>query len=140
MVRIPSPSSRGGTAIRLSIFDVAWASVSPLLALYFRDANIFLHGDVATIGLCALVCSGLSIVALLVFRVGDGVACYFSVHDALDVLKAVVFAELMTCGVLFSLTRLDGIPRSTPIIHALVVSVRPTAPSKCLSRMRSCAR
>jgi lipopolysaccharide/colanic/teichoic acid biosynthesis glycosyltransferase len=122
MVRIPSPSSRGAVAIRLSVFDVAWASISPLLALYFRDANVFLHGDVATIGLYALVCSGFSLVALLVFRVGDGVASYFSVHDALDVLKAVVFAELMTCGILFSLTRLDGIPRSTPIIHALVLA------------------
>jgi lipopolysaccharide/colanic/teichoic acid biosynthesis glycosyltransferase len=60
--------------------------------------------------------------AFLVFRIGDGVTCYFSVHDALDVLKAVVLAELMTCVVLFSLTRLEGIPRSTPIIHALVLA------------------
>jgi lipopolysaccharide/colanic/teichoic acid biosynthesis glycosyltransferase len=122
MVRIPSPSSRGAFAFRLSVFDVAWALISPFLALYVRDANLFLHWDLATIGLYALVCAGFSLVAFFVFRVGDGVIRYFSVHDALDVLKAVAFAELMTCGVLFSLTRLEGVPRSTPIIHALVLA------------------
>jgi FlaA1/EpsC-like NDP-sugar epimerase len=122
MMRIPSPSSRGALAFHLSVFDVAWACISPLLALYVRDANIFLYGDPATIGLYVLVCAGFSLVAFLVFRVGDGVTSYFSVCDALDVSKAVVFAELMTCAVLFSLTRLEGIPRSTPIIHALVLA------------------
>jgi len=39
--------------------------------------------------------------------------------DALDVSKAVIAAELLSCATLFSLTRLEGIPRSTPIIHAL---------------------
>ena len=122
MMRIPSPSSRGALAVRLSIFDTAWAFCCPLLGLYFRDANIFVNADVATIGLYCLVCAGFSVIAFLVFRVGDGVTSYFSVHDALDVLKAVVSAELMTCVVLFSLTRLEGIPRSTPIIHALILA------------------
>src|ERR1700694_2564063 len=122
MMRIPSPSSRGALAVRLSIFDTAWAFACPLLGLYLRDANIFLHSDVATIGLYCLVCAGFSVIAFFVFRVGDGITSYFSVHDALDVLKAVVSAELMTCVVLFSLTRLEGIPRSTPIIHALILA------------------
>ena len=46
----------------------------------------------------------------------------FSVHDALDVAKAVMFSEFVTTLVLFSFTRLDGIPRSTPVIHALLLA------------------
>jgi lipopolysaccharide/colanic/teichoic acid biosynthesis glycosyltransferase len=121
-MRIPSPSSRSALTARLSMFDVAWACVSPLLALYIRDADIFLRDDLATIGWYSLVCAGFSLIAFLIFRIGDGLTRYFSVHDALDVLKAVVFAELMTSVVLFSLAHLEGIPRSAPIIHALVLA------------------
>ena len=46
---------------------------------------------------------------------------YFSVLDAIDVSKAVVAAAFTTYVVLFSVTRLDGIPRTTPIIHALIL-------------------
>jgi lipopolysaccharide/colanic/teichoic acid biosynthesis glycosyltransferase len=69
-----------------------------------------------------LLSAGLSIVAFFAFRIQDGMARYFTVHDALDVVKAVLFSELVTCVVLFTITRLDGIPRSTPLIHALVLT------------------
>ena len=46
----------------------------------------------------------------------------FSVNDALDVAKAVLLSEFFTYLALFSLTRLDGIPRSTPLIHALLLT------------------
>jgi hypothetical protein len=35
---------------------------------------------------------------------------------------------------------LDGDPERTEAHLPMIVSVRPTAPSTCLSRMRSCAR
>ena len=116
------PLHRALLLLRVSIFDFTWAFVSPLLGLYFRDSNIYLHTDLAAVGLYCLVCAGSSLIAFLIFRVGDGVTRYFSVHDALEVLKAVVLAELVTCVVLFSLTRLEGIPWSTPIIHALILA------------------
>ena len=63
-----------------------------------------------------------SLVAFLVFRTRDGMTHLFSVNDALDVAKAVLLSEFFTCLALFSLTRLDGIPRSTPLIHALLLT------------------
>ena len=36
--------------------------------------------------------------------------------------EAVLFAELMTCAALFTLRRLDGIPRSMPLIHGLLLA------------------
>jgi FlaA1/EpsC-like NDP-sugar epimerase len=60
-------------------------------------------------------------VGFFIFRVQDGMERYFSVHDVLDIAKAVVFAEFATCVILFSLTRLDGIPRSMPLVHGLLL-------------------
>src|ERR1700681_2909360 len=121
MVRVPSPTSRGAIVPRLSPFDMTWAFASPLLALYFRDADIYSNGGFTIISWYCAACLSCSLIAFLIFRIGDGVTSYFSVHDALVVLKAVVLAELMICALLFSLTRLEGIPRSVPVIHALVL-------------------
>jgi FlaA1/EpsC-like NDP-sugar epimerase len=47
---------------------------------------------------------------------------YFSVRDALDIAEAALFTELMTFVLLFTLTRLDGIPRSMPLTHGLLLA------------------
>ena len=36
-MRVHSPTSRSGSRIYLSIWDLFWALVSPILALYLRD-------------------------------------------------------------------------------------------------------
>src|SRR5260370_19420461 len=47
---------------------------------------------------------------------------YFSVHEALDIADAALFTELMTFVSLFTLTRLEGIPRSMPLTHGLLLA------------------
>jgi lipopolysaccharide/colanic/teichoic acid biosynthesis glycosyltransferase len=121
-MRVLVPSSRGSFQLRLSVFDVLWAAASPLLALYLSSAYILYNND--GVWLAILYCSisfTFSLIFFLVFRIRDGMAGHFSVHDAMAVTKAVLFAELITSPVLFTLTRLEGIPRSTPIIHALIL-------------------
>src|SRR5262249_21190152 len=66
--------------------------------------------------------SSFALAGFLTFRLGDVSSHHFSVHDVLNVLKAVVVSELATSVVLFPFTRLEGIPRSTPLIHALVLA------------------
>jgi hypothetical protein len=39
-VRVRSPTSRSGSRIYLSIWDLFWALVSPILALYLRDVDV----------------------------------------------------------------------------------------------------
>lgn len=115
------PSSRGSFGIRLSLFDFGWAVVSPLLALYVRDAPALSYeGLLPTFLYCSLSVI-FSIIAFSAFRIHAGMTRYFSVLDAIDVTKAVVTAALTTYVVGFMLTRLDGIPRTTPIIHALIM-------------------
>ena len=66
-----------------------------------------------------------SLVAFLVFRLHDGISRYFSVHDALDILKAAVVSQLLTTVVLFAFTRLDGIPRSDADHSSVDIGHRP---------------
>jgi lipopolysaccharide/colanic/teichoic acid biosynthesis glycosyltransferase len=121
-MRIKSPSSRASFRVHLSAFDVLWAAASPFLALYLRDAYILSAkgASIALIYCClSLICS---IIAFLMFRLSNGVSRYFSVHDALNVVKAVLAAWLMSSLVLFTFNRLDGIPRSTPVLQVLIMA------------------
>jgi lipopolysaccharide/colanic/teichoic acid biosynthesis glycosyltransferase len=121
-MRNGSPSSRVSFGLRLPIFDVFWASASPYLALLVRDAPILVHGNARDVALYCFISLTFSLIGFLAFRVGDAMAHSFSVQDAMDIAKAVAFTELMTGTVVFALTRLDGIPRSTPLIHALILA------------------
>jgi lipopolysaccharide/colanic/teichoic acid biosynthesis glycosyltransferase len=121
-MRVPSPSSRSGTRIYLSFWDLFWAVISPAGALYLRDPDIVFRVDWNVLGYYWLFSSGFALVAFFAFRLQDGMTRYFSVHEALDIAEAVLFAELMTFAVLFTLTRLDGIPRSMPLVHGLLLA------------------
>ena len=117
----PLPSSRSAIRIRFHGFDFFWALVSPLLALELTNAYALdeHNGLASAITFCVILFST-SAFALIVFRVHGGVARYFSVHDALVIGKAVIVTELMGFIILFTATRLEGIPRSAPIVHALL--------------------
>jgi lipopolysaccharide/colanic/teichoic acid biosynthesis glycosyltransferase len=121
-MRVPSPSSRSGSRIYLSLWDVIWALASPILALYLRDASIFIQADWRVAAYYCLLSSGFTLLAFFAFRLQDGMTRYFSAHELLDIVEAVLFAQFMTGGVLFTLTRLDGIPRSTPLINGLLLA------------------
>jgi len=63
-----------------------------------------------------------SLFAFQAFRISTVIPHYISVVDVIGLAKAVVFAELVTATVLFVATRLDGIPRSVPVIHAVILA------------------
>jgi len=121
-MRVPSPTSRSGNRVYLSLWDLFWALVSPILALALRDSSILIRPDWGAVLFYWALSSGFALLAFFALRLQDGMTRYFSVHEALDIAEAVLFAELMTCGALFTLTRLDGIPRSMPLIHGVVLA------------------
>jgi lipopolysaccharide/colanic/teichoic acid biosynthesis glycosyltransferase len=121
-MRMHSPTSRSGSRTYLSMWDLFWALVSPLLALYLRDIDIQSHADWSALVCYWVLSAGFAIIAFFAFRLQDGMTRYFSVHEALDIVEAVLFAELMSFAVLFTLTRLDGIPRSIPLVHGLLLA------------------
>jgi lipopolysaccharide/colanic/teichoic acid biosynthesis glycosyltransferase len=109
--------------IQYSLFDVALAALAPLLALSLRNAPVLNwseQGLMSAGGYCVLSLV-FSLVAFSVFRIHSAIPRYLSIDDIVVVAKAVLVGEFLTCAVLFTVTRLDGIPRSTPAIHALVL-------------------
>lgn len=83
----------------------------------WKGSRIQSNADWSVLVYYWVLSAGFAIVEFFAFRLQDGMTRYFSAHEALDIAEAVLFAELMTFAVLFTLTRLDGIPRSIPLVH-----------------------
>src|SRR5262245_14948253 len=122
MTSVPSPTSRSGRRVHLlTIWDLSWILVTPGLALYLREAEVLTHGDWVAIGQYWAISVGFAVLAFYSFRLQDGANRNFSVQEAIDILEAVLFTELMTLALLFTISRLDGIPRTTPLAHGLLL-------------------
>jgi lipopolysaccharide/colanic/teichoic acid biosynthesis glycosyltransferase len=79
------------------------------------------NGDWISVGNYALLSLVFSLIAFQVLRINGIIARYMSVTDLLTIAKAVLAGELMTATVMFTVTRLEGMPRSVPAIHALIL-------------------
>jgi lipopolysaccharide/colanic/teichoic acid biosynthesis glycosyltransferase len=120
-VRVHSPSSHARISVRLSPLDVAVAALAPILALNLRHAILWPDAvDSSVVSYC-LASFSFSLIAFAAFRIHGGIPRYLSLRDLVDLTFAVVAAELMTCVALFTFTRLEGIPRSVPAIHMLIL-------------------
>ena len=102
---------------------MALAAGSPFAALYLRNADLVSNGDWISAGSYSLVSLAFSLIAFQVLGIGSTIPRYISESDLRNIAKAVLASEVMTATVLFTLTRLEGIPRSVPAIHALILGV-----------------
>src|SRR5258708_9156644 len=119
---VPSPTSRRKRRIDVPIWDAVWALASSLLALWLGDALILTQHDwIAQVIYCALS-TGFAVGAYIAFGLRSTVSQHLSAHEVLDIAEAVLFAQLLTYGLLFTLTRLDGIARSVPLYHGLLLA------------------
>ena len=121
-MRVPSPTSRSQNRVYLSLWDLSWAIGSPLLALYLRDPEIFSHTNLSAIGYYWVLAAVFAIVAFSAFKIQDNMTPYFSVHEAIDIIETVLFVELLTFISLFTINRFDGIPRSIPLTHGVLLA------------------
>ena len=121
-MRVPSPTSRSGKRVYLSLWDLTWAVGSPLLALYLRDPEIFSRTDLSAIGYYWALAAGFAVLAFFAFKIHDNMTPYFSVHEAIDIVETVLFVELLTFVSLFSINHFDGIPRSIPLTHGVLLA------------------
>jgi lipopolysaccharide/colanic/teichoic acid biosynthesis glycosyltransferase len=121
-MRVPVPTSRAARRVHLSAWDLIWAVVCPFLALYLRDALALADGNWGAVISYWALSTSFTLLAFYIFRIHDEMAHYFSIHNTIDIARAVILAVLLTCMALFVLNRLDGIPRSTPIIHGLLLA------------------
>src|SRR3984885_7856455 len=121
-MRVPSPTSRSRKRVYLSLWDLTWAVGSPLLALYLRDPEIFSRTDLSAIGYYWALAAAFAVLAFFAFKIQDNMTPYFSVHEAIDIVETVLFVELLTFISLFTVNRFDGIPRSIPLTHGLLLA------------------
>jgi lipopolysaccharide/colanic/teichoic acid biosynthesis glycosyltransferase len=120
-----SPTSRNRIRLRLAPYDVICALAAPFAALAMRDPKLLTLGDWSDGPTPPYIFAAAAVVAALVsflaFRLSDGMSRFFSVHDVISVSGAVTTTVAATSVALFTFTRLDGIPRSTPLIYAFVL-------------------
>jgi lipopolysaccharide/colanic/teichoic acid biosynthesis glycosyltransferase len=123
-MRLRSPTSKTKFRVKLATTDVFWAIVSPFVAVWLRDPILLETGDVVgqfpPAYQYAFVTIFCGLISLLLFRVGDGMSHFFSVHEVLAVCCAVGTSATTSSATVFVLNRLDTVPRSTPAIYVLV--------------------
>lgn len=96
-----------------------------MIALALRDPDLLEPGrfpqEIPPTYLFVFVAFLCAVPSLLLFRVSDGLSHLFSIQDALALCAAVAVAVASSSLILFVFTRLEGIPRSTPLIYGLVL-------------------
>jgi lipopolysaccharide/colanic/teichoic acid biosynthesis glycosyltransferase len=116
------PSSKSSLTRRLAIDDLLVAFFAPLLAFWLREAPFPADGQLEpyVIYLGAAIC--FSAWFFVQFRLAHGLPEFFSLHDALQIVRASGCAATATVVLLFTLTRLELIPRSIPPLHFLTLT------------------
>jgi len=107
------------------MFDAVWIAAAPFAALALRDESL-LRFDLASPGVreaCqyALITIVCALPAAAAFRLRDGLSRDFAFVDVWAILGAAGVASSASTAVIFSINRLDYIPRSTPLIYAMVL-------------------
>ena len=125
-MRPSAPTSKSRFLWRLTPFDILWAIAAPFIALALRDPAL-LNFDVGHDILphsyqYAVFTIAFAIPVFLFFRLSDGMSRFFSDHDLWSVTGATLTIVAGTSATLFVINRLDGVPRSTPLIYGLVLA------------------
>jgi lipopolysaccharide/colanic/teichoic acid biosynthesis glycosyltransferase len=105
--------------------DAVWVTVAPFVALALRD-DALLRFDLRSAGSLevyqyALITIACALPAVALFRLGDGLSRDFAFSDLWAVLAAAGVAASASAAFAFTINRLDYIPRSTPLIYAIVL-------------------
>lgn len=116
------PTSRATSPIKLSYADAAAAILAPFAARLLRDLDAY---AVQEIGFYAAVTAATSLISLAYFRVGGILGDYLCTADVRRIGKAALVGVLAGVLVIFTVNRLDQIPRSIPILHIAVLIALP---------------
>src|SRR3984893_7785838 len=103
------PTSRAKRRYSVGLPEVCCATVAPWLALALRDTRLF---EPVWIEQTAIFCG----IALIV-----GISIFFNISasDETSIFRCAFLTSTITSILAFLIPRLDGIPRSVPVIHFL---------------------
>lgn len=124
-MRFSLPSSLPRPIFGIAFFDIFWLVMSPFLALWLRGDNLLDLSNISIISsptyeyvLLTVVCG---LPSFLFFRINNGLVHLCTSKDIYSVFSAVSVSVLVSSYVVFSLSRLDGIPRSIPLLYGLIL-------------------
>ncbi len=113
----------------IATHDTAMAGAAFLLALCLRlGDDISAYTGMDNLILSALLCSSVSFGIFYVMKLYRGLWRYASTPDLIAIIKSVTVATLLFYLTLFLVNRLEGIPRSVPFIHWLLLLAMLGAP------------
>jgi lipopolysaccharide/colanic/teichoic acid biosynthesis glycosyltransferase len=116
------PSLKSTLSRRLLMLDSAAALLAPIIAFWLRDGSVFARVNPMAVVVYVGAATFLSIFFFVHFRAAHGLAKFFSFYDAIQIAKASTCAVAATAVMLFTLTRLEEIPRSIVPIHFLILT------------------
>lgn len=114
------PSSISKPFLQVRAMDVGVAALAPIVSVLLRNPDVFIRDQYSGV-LFSLVAFATTLIVFVHFRIGTDLARFFAPSDVQRILKASLAAGALTAAILFVATRLDGIPRSLPVIHVGVL-------------------
>ncbi|HUN98729.1 MAG TPA: sugar transferase, partial [Bradyrhizobium sp.] len=118
-LRLKGPASHARVLSRVALLDVVWGGLSPVAAFLLRD------GAIKSPDAVAAYC-GISFLAALCifqwFQTSSPISKYFSIRDALDLLKACIVTVAVSAVLGFVVTRLQAAPRSIPVLQFILLT------------------
>jgi lipopolysaccharide/colanic/teichoic acid biosynthesis glycosyltransferase len=126
-MRVSTPSSKTRKYLRLSPLDLTLLFVSPFLSLAIRGPEFIepanFPASLPPTYEYALLTFLTSLPFFLFFRASDSVSHFFSARDILSIAAATLCSVATSVYTVFSLNRLEGVPRTVPVIYGLILIV-----------------
>ncbi|MEX0814135.1 MAG: nucleoside-diphosphate sugar epimerase/dehydratase [Dongiaceae bacterium] len=117
---VPSPFLSARSAVAF-VHDVAMAAASFVLALYLRLGGRMFDYMGDTLLWAAAIFAAIAAAVFWAVGLYRGVWRYASMNDLLAIVRGVTLTILVFLPVMFMLSRLEGVPRSTLAINWLVL-------------------
>jgi lipopolysaccharide/colanic/teichoic acid biosynthesis glycosyltransferase len=117
-----TPSSITYLAYRVRGFDVAIVGVAPVFAFLLRDAALVAHAGLEDVFIYCAAGFVAGMASLLYFRLGLIAARFLTYEDVKQCLLAAFATATATAAAAFSVSGLEGVPRSIPGLHFIVLA------------------
>lgn len=119
-LRVGTPSSNEGMPRFVRVIDLLSALLAAPIAAGLRDPSLFYARPATTWRYC-LISFGATLLLVPVFRLGRSVRNHVSAREARSIVVVSLAVTALTAVCVFSLDRLEEIPRSLPVIQFLVL-------------------
>jgi lipopolysaccharide/colanic/teichoic acid biosynthesis glycosyltransferase len=110
------PASRAKRRYGVALPELCCAAVTPWLALALRDTRFFEPELIGQASLFSGIAFTIGISVLFTSNISNRIFWTISLPDGISIFRCAFLTSAFTTIVAFSITRLDGIPRSVPIL------------------------